>query len=54
MKRTPWIVVRYPDLCFRCLRCGDSARLELPAALSVWIAAGKAFRRAHRDCRVPS
>jgi hypothetical protein len=37
-----------------CTACGEMVRLPLPMPLDVWLAAAKAFQRAHRRCVAPA
>ena len=37
----------------KCLHCGDELIVALPVDLGVWVAAGKAFARRHRNCPKP-
>jgi hypothetical protein len=39
---------------FACTHCGEVYDMPLPVLLSVWVAASKAFVRAHVDCPVPA
>lgn len=46
-----WIVVLQNGLRFHCRRCGRSHGIEMPAPLSIWLAASRAFIDLHRGCR---
>jgi hypothetical protein len=37
-----------------CLRCGGKQRFVLPIAMEIWIAAAKAFQKAHKRCDMKS
>ncbi len=46
-----WIISKEGGALSECLRCGSRARLQLPIEISVWLAAQKAFLKAHDSCR---
>ncbi len=41
------LVVRQKDLSVHCEACGQSVRMDLPVDVDVWVAAAKAFAKAH-------
>ena len=46
-----WIVAKQGDLSFECRRCGARDAVELPASVTVWVAAARAFEKLHRSCK---
>ena len=34
-----------------CRRCGARDAMELPASITVWVAAARAFEKLHRRCK---
>lgn len=54
MSNSDHIVMDSNTQTFRCLRCGDSWPLNLPAALDDVAARGKAFIKLHRFCPKPN
>ena len=53
MSEAPWVVVGSGGVG-KCTRCGETFKVELPARISVWTAAARAFVDAHRDCQEPT
>lgn len=50
---TDHIVVGPTPATGKCLHCGQELHLGLPMNINVWVAATKAFVKAHRECPVP-
>ena len=51
MKSTPWIVTDFENgKTGKCLRCGEVLLVGLPIGIEVWLAAVKAFCKAHSKC----
>jgi hypothetical protein len=48
-KGTPWIVMQGEQ--GKCLRCGDTLHVQLPVLVEVWVAAARAFVKAHSRCK---
>lgn len=46
-----WVVTCSHGSGAECLRCHGTVTLPLPMALSVWLAAVKAFLKLHRGCK---
>lgn len=45
----PWVIVKQ-DGPMVCTRCGEEYELPLPCLISVWVAATRAFLKAHSGC----
>lgn len=51
MSKTPWIVAGPAPAWGTCTRCGDSLTLGPQVLVSVYLAASKAFIKAHKNCK---
>ena len=56
MKKRPVgnVVWDFVDGYLKCLACGDSYKINLPAPLDVVIASSKAYAKGHKRCKKES
>jgi hypothetical protein len=54
MKRPqPHVIWEANGSLFRCLHCADAYRPAMPCPVDVFIAASRAYIKAHRACKAP-
>jgi hypothetical protein len=48
---TEWVIFDSLDPCYRCTRCGDTYKPNLPCPLTTFVAMGKDFIVLHAKCK---